>query len=430
MPRGATRRCIGQLMERVLEIGEVELSRIAAVVGRARLADLMRSAARPPRPSPALARPNRPRTRRRPARCAGKRRAIAISQRPPPQWTSTTRPPRAEVGDELRQRRERLLEEDRDVLGRQPLDGDPVAVGALADRLAGPEEVGHPAPVERCRPRHGRTGRRGTRAGRRRAGSTATSSSNDEPVAVELHEVVGVGPHAHAGRLGRVPGRGRELAAVEPARARLAERREQAELEARGRRATCGRTRQGWRPARRSGRRGASRRIVACGSPGRPGYRIGPDGAGATVPASRGSGGDGTDDQLIDALAARPRRVVRGARAGPRGPHATRSRCACSGTRATPRRRPRTLSSAPTVPSAATTRRGSATCGCGLAGDDRPQPVPLAHRAAGAPAASVRCRWTPLRPGRSNPSPTTADRSRPRRRAAGSTRQPLGGAAG
>ena len=54
-----------------------------------------------------------------------------------------------QVGDELRQRREGLLEEDRDVLAREALDGGAVAVGAVGDRPAGPEEVGIAAPVHR-----------------------------------------------------------------------------------------------------------------------------------------------------------------------------------------------------------------------------------------------------------------------------------------
>ena len=58
-------------------------------------------------------------------------------------------PSPGQVGNELRQRGKRFLEEDRDVLGRQAFDGDAVAVRPVADRLAGPEEVDHPAPVER-----------------------------------------------------------------------------------------------------------------------------------------------------------------------------------------------------------------------------------------------------------------------------------------
>ncbi len=54
-----------------------------------------------------------------------------------------------QVGDELRQLGERLLEEDGDVLGGQALDRGAVAVGPVADRLARPEEVDHAAPIER-----------------------------------------------------------------------------------------------------------------------------------------------------------------------------------------------------------------------------------------------------------------------------------------
>ena len=147
-----------------------------------------------------------------------------------------------QVGDELGQRGQDLLEEDRDVLAGQPLDGGPVAVRAVADRRAGPEEVGHPAPVHRGddgvdelaaeelgalvveqdggdvlvdRQAAVLEGRQVVRVGRPRPGLDAPSAS--VPVVV--------------GELGRASAR------LRPARA---DPREQPELDARGRRARSG----------------------------------------------------------------------------------------------------------------------------------------------------------------------------------------------
>ncbi len=79
---------------------------------------------------------------------SGNRRATAISQRPPPQATSRTRPPAARLGRQLGQRRERLLEEDRDVLGGDRLDRPMEARRPLGDGPPGPEELGQPLVVE------------------------------------------------------------------------------------------------------------------------------------------------------------------------------------------------------------------------------------------------------------------------------------------
>ena len=96
-----------------------------------------------------------------------------------------------------------------------------------------------------------------------------------------------------------------------------------------------------------------------------------------------------------------------------RGPAATRSPCACSATRTTPRRSPRTRSSGPTGRSAATTRSGSASCGCAPgwrrssstcaatasgATRSRPRPLDAARRgrAASPPRATPPTRRTSL----------------------------------
>ena len=53
-----------------------------------------------------------------------------------------------EVGDELRQPGENLLEEDGNVLDGQAFDRHPIAIGTFGDRATGPEEVEHPVPIE------------------------------------------------------------------------------------------------------------------------------------------------------------------------------------------------------------------------------------------------------------------------------------------
>ena len=62
-------------------------------------------------------------------------------------------PPAGQVGGELRQGAKHLLEEDRDVLSGEPLDGYPVAIRSRADGCAGPEELGDATPI------HGRDDR-------------------------------------------------------------------------------------------------------------------------------------------------------------------------------------------------------------------------------------------------------------------------------
>ena len=79
---------------------------------------------------------------------AGNRRATAISHLPPPQATSRTRPPRLRRGHEVRQGRESLLEEDRDVLDGHRLDRAMEARRPLVDRPARPEELGQAGVVE------------------------------------------------------------------------------------------------------------------------------------------------------------------------------------------------------------------------------------------------------------------------------------------
>ncbi len=128
-------------MERVLEVGEVDLAGVAH--GRD-IALLDRD-----RGPPGGLRHGRPCAHDRirleldaDEEVPGKRRAMATSQRPPPQWTSTTGT-RGAGPHQLRQRRQHLLEEDRDVLERQALDGDAVAIGAVRQGSTGPEEVRH-----------------------------------------------------------------------------------------------------------------------------------------------------------------------------------------------------------------------------------------------------------------------------------------------
>ena len=56
-----------------------------------------------------------------------------------------------QVDDELREGGEGLLEEDRDVLGREVLDGDAVAVGAIGDGGAGPGRKNSTIPPQSAR---------------------------------------------------------------------------------------------------------------------------------------------------------------------------------------------------------------------------------------------------------------------------------------
>ena len=54
-----------------------------------------------------------------------------------------------QLGDQLRDRGQRLLEEHRDVLDRQPLDGDPIAVRSIGHGHAGPHEPEQLAVIQR-----------------------------------------------------------------------------------------------------------------------------------------------------------------------------------------------------------------------------------------------------------------------------------------
>ena len=161
---------IGQLVQGVLEVGEVELAGVPTSV------DLARGGSRSGPASPAASTFARARATESGSNStptsfsAGNRRAIAISQRPPPQWMSTTRPPPRQVGDELRQLGQRLLEEDRDVLDGQPLDRRAIAIRPLRDRPARYGRSRACPPSRARRSRRGRTGRRGTPGGPRRAG--------------------------------------------------------------------------------------------------------------------------------------------------------------------------------------------------------------------------------------------------------------------
>ena len=138
----------------------------------------------------------------------------------------------AEVSDELGQLGERLLEEDRDVLGRQALDRHAVSVGPLADRPTRSEELDHAAPVER------RDGRVNELAAEIFRPVGVEQDRRDlvmagQAIALERREIVGIsGPCPRLdGRLMAL-GRSGELAGSESAGTGLPERIEQAELDA------------------------------------------------------------------------------------------------------------------------------------------------------------------------------------------------------
>ena len=113
----------------------------------------------------------------------------------------------------------------------QPLDRDPVAVRPLADRLAGPEEIDHPAPVQR-----------GDGSVDELAAEVLRSSVVEEdhghvvvhrqPAVLEGHEVVRVrspGPRLDRGRV--ATGARRELVRCQPGAPGLPDVGEQAELD-------------------------------------------------------------------------------------------------------------------------------------------------------------------------------------------------------
>ena len=142
---------------------------------------------------------------------------------------------------------------------------------------------------------------------------------------------------------------------------------------------------------RRSGRRGPSsgdcrmrRRPLGC----RPRYGTVPVGRACNGRArSPGSGGRWIPTAAHRRPAARPRRIVRGARPGPPGP-ALLDRAA-DARRPARRRGGRPGRLRPGLPGARRLRRGAdpRPAPPAVAGDDRPQPVPLAARRGGRAAA-------------------------------------------
>ncbi len=149
----ATRRAcdrIGQLVQGVLEVGQIEVG-VLGLAGRRHLADLdalAQALGGDGRPGSGdgvrlgldpdeLELREAPGHGHQPAATA----AVDIDHLAAP----------GQVRHQLGQRRQGLLEEDRDVLAGEPLDGHPVAIRSLGQRPPGPEEVGHGAPVHGCR---------------------------------------------------------------------------------------------------------------------------------------------------------------------------------------------------------------------------------------------------------------------------------------
>ena len=252
---------------------------------------------------------------------AGKRRAIATSQRPPPQWTSTTRPPRDRSATSCGSAGQDLLEEHRDVLAGEGLDGLAVAVGPLGIGRPGPEEVGHAAPVHRGDDRV-------DELAAEEIGAVVIEQDRSDVLVhhqaavLEGRQVVGVRrPGPGLDGLGMRAGRGGQLGRRH---ARLRGRRARARTgRARcpGRRATSGGIHRGWRSGRRSGRRGPSRGLSHGARHGPPGWR----GAGTVAAcngcaAGRVQGLDGHGRPPRRRPRPRPRRRVRCAGRGPPGP--------------------------------------------------------------------------------------------------------------
>ena len=319
---------------------------------------------------------------------------------------------------------ERLLEEDRDVLRGQALDGDAVAVRPVADRLAGPEEVDHPAPVERGDGGVDELAAEVFRAARRRAGSTATSSSIDQPAVLERRRGRARRPPRPRPRppAGWQPVAAASSAGRHARRAGGAQPREQARARCRGRPATSGGSRRGWRSGRRIDRRGPSSAGLSHGGRRagcRPGTVAGPD----ERPMQRSGAAPGfwgsmdTDSPLIAALADDLDALVRGPRPGPPGPalldraaHARRPARRRGGRPGRPRPR---LSRARRLrrgadPRAAARgrgwRRSCSTCAArGSAAAARAARPPLSLDAARCRASSSRGRRS-ARPGRASPT--------------------------
>ena len=223
----------------------------------------------------------------------GKRRAIAISQRPPPQWTSRIRAPGSRSATSCGTAGQDLLEEHRDVLDGQPLDGLAVAVRARGARDAGPEHVRQVREVEAAHrgwrnwpPRY--SGRSGS--SRIAATSAGTRSRPSSAGSIRSWAVGAPGPAEDERRLGA--GAPASSSAVSPAAPASRSSAEQPELQARRPRTTRDRSRRGSPPGRRSGRRGA---WPHCGMQHRPAAGRGraPDrewalaSAAATVPSDR-----------------------------------------------------------------------------------------------------------------------------------------------
>ena len=214
-----------------------------------------------------------------------------------------------QVGDELRQLGERLLEEDRDVLRRQALDGDAVAIRSRR-RSARPVRKKSSIPPQSSEATAACTNWPPRYSGRASSSRmAATSSSTVRRSSSSVDQVVGVrrpGP----GLDGLAPAAGERSPARRwsdrPDRRRGCARTARARR--RGRPATTGGTRRGWRSGRRIGRRGPSSAGLSHGgqrrrSDGRVPYRHSP-GPDATVRDGPGFWGTmDTDSPLIAALA-------------------------------------------------------------------------------------------------------------------------------
>ena len=191
---------------------------------------------------------------------AGKRRAIAISQRPPPQWTSTTRPPRPRSATSCGSAASASWKKT--AMSWAVSRSMATRYRSGRSRIGSPvrKKSAMPAPVERC-------DRGMDELAAEVFGPVVVDEDGrdvlvgDEAVALERHEVLGVGSDGprpdglRAGSRSRSQG---PRSRPRPARPNGEPRTTQAR--SRGRRATCGGTRQGCRSGRRSGRRAASSR--------------------------------------------------------------------------------------------------------------------------------------------------------------------------
>ncbi len=137
-----------------------------------------------------------------------------------------------QLDGQLRQRREHLLEEHRDVLPRQALDGRAVAVGPIEDRGPVAEELGHPAPVHR---RHDGV----DELAAEEVGAALVEQDlrrvvvDRQTAVVESGEIVCIrGPRPRADGLGIRAGRSGQLVRGDARLSRLADPREETELDA------------------------------------------------------------------------------------------------------------------------------------------------------------------------------------------------------